>query len=142
MTPDTLDQLDALWRKFDSYPEAAFPDSGGALLKTGAYVAFLDARQLIEKLRHELHTEIKGWRPIATYFDAEPETPAVLLWGPHPVSGEDAVMLGYWDEDERAWYREGEGPDIESAPIEPTKFMAVGELMRAAEFVAIERLSE
>lgn len=140
MNPDTLDRLEALWRKFDSFPEAEFVH-GGVRLRTDAYLAFLDARKLIERVRHDLHAELKGWQPIATYHDDEPETPTVLLWAPHPASGEFAVQLGYWDGDERAWYREGEGPDLESVPLEPTKWMAVGELMRAAEFVAIERMT-
>lgn len=142
LNPDALDRLEALWRRFDTLPESEFK-KGGVTLRTPAYLAFLDARKLIEQLRHDLHAELKGWRPIATFHGGEPETPTVLLWAPHPTSGEFAVQLGYWDDDEPAWYREGEGPDLESAPLEPTKWMAVGELMRAAEdreFVAIGRL--
>lgn len=131
LTPETHDRLTELFRKFDSFPEVAHTDAG-VLMKTGAFLAFLDARQLIETLRHEIHDEIKGWRDIARYFDEEPETACVLLWAVLPESGEPGVAVGYYDPDERSWYRQGEGPDRESVPLEPTKFMALHELMRAA----------
>lgn len=139
LNPDTYDQLTAAFRKFDNYPEAGHTGRG-VVMKTGAFTAFLEARQLIDKLRQEVFAELKGWQDIATYFEAEPETSEVLLWAPHPDSGEHAVLLGYWDDDERAWYRAGRGPDLESAPLAPTKWMPLGELMRAAEFVAIPRM--
>lgn len=142
LNPDSHDRLRALYKRFDRFPEAKFLKDGGAVLKRDAYVAFLDARQLIDALAQDLWAETKGWRPIATFFEEDAGTPTVLLWAVLPETGEPGVTLGYWDDDSQAWFRECEGACDECAPIEPTKWMAVAELMRAAddrEFVAIDR---
>lgn len=139
LTPDTYDKLDALWKRFDAFPEARLVE-GGVVIKTDAYLAFLDARRLIEKVRLDLANATRHWRPIGTFFSEEPETPMVLLWGMNPDSGEMSVMLGYWDEDSQAWYRECQCEG--DAPIEPTKWMRLGDLSPPEdEFVAIPRLT-
>jgi ketosteroid isomerase-like protein len=62
------------------------------LVRKDAFVAFLDARQLIEKVvLTDVNAATKGWQPIATHFKAE-LTPNVLLF-----DGE--VTLGFYDED-------------------------------------------
>jgi hypothetical protein len=125
MNPDTYDRLDALWNRFDNFPEARLID-GGALIKAEAYVAFLEARQIIDKVRLDLANATRQWRPIETFLAEEPETPMVLLWGMNPDSGEHSVMLGYWDDDSQAWYREGQ---CEGGPaIQPAKWMRLGDL--------------
>lgn len=138
LNPDTYDKLDALWRKFDSFPEVRLVD-GGSLIKTDAYLAFLEARRLIEAVRIDLANATRQWRPINMFFSGDPETPMVLLWGMNPDSGEMSVMLGYWDEDSQAWYREGQG---EGDPaLEPTQWMRLGDLsLPEDEFVAIGRM--
>lgn len=133
MTPNILDLLDEQYRRFDSHPEVRWTDEG-VLLKKGAYLAFLEARKLIEPLRLELYSAIKGWRPIATFFETELETPMVLLW-----DGE--IHCGYWDDDEQSWYLEGQGPDLESSQLNPSKWMPLGEVtMMASEYVVVERM--
>jgi hypothetical protein len=138
LNPDSYDRLHALYKRFSNHPEADFLAGGAAVLKRDAYVSFLDLRPLILEALNAIHAELRGWRPVATFFETEPEAPMVLLW-----DGE-AIALGYWSDDDQAWYRECEGPDLESEPLRPTKWMATGELMRAAddrEFVAIERMT-
>jgi hypothetical protein len=140
MNPDTYKTLDALWKRFDSFPDVRLVD-GGSLIKTDAYLAFLEARRLIEKVRLDLANATRQWRPIETFFNEEPETSMVLLWGMNPDRGEMSVMLGYWDEDLQAWYREcqGNGDPV----IEPEKWMRLGDLsLPEDEFVAIPRLAE
>jgi hypothetical protein len=63
------------------------------------------------------------WKPIASFFETEPETPCVLLWASHSALGECCVQVGFWEPDEHAWYRDGEGPDEESEPLVPTHWM-------------------
>lgn len=141
LDPDSYDRLKALYKRFDSMPEAGRVD-GGTVLKRDAYLAFLDLRPLILEALNAIHHEVKGWRPISTFFEAEPETPMVLLWEPRDPGG--VICLGYWDDDAQDWYREACGPDLESEPLNPTKWMPLGELMRSAddrEFVTIERMT-
>jgi hypothetical protein len=138
LNPDTYGKLDALWRRFDAFPEVRLVD-GGALIKADAYLAFLEVRRLIESVRIDLANATHHWRPIETFFLEEPETPMVLLWSMNPDSGEHSVMVGYWDEDLEAWYRERQGNG--DPVIEPTKWMRLGDLsLPEDEFVAIERL--
>jgi hypothetical protein len=134
LNPDTYDKLDALWRRFDHFPEAKLV-AAGALINTDAYLAFLEARRLIEKVRIDLANATRHWHPIETFFSEAPEMPMVLLWGMNPEYGQVTVMLGYWDEDLEAWYREGQGNG--DPVIEPTKWMRLGDLsLPDDEFVA------
>lgn len=59
------------------------------------------------------------WQPIASFHDVECDGPVLML----RVGGED--VRGYYDCDEAAFYREREGPDLESAPIVPTHWREV-----------------
>jgi hypothetical protein len=138
MNPDAYDKLDALWKRFDASREVRLVE-GGSLIKTDAYLAFVEARRIIDAVRIELANATRQWRPIATFFSEEPETPMVLLWGMNPDSGQMSVMLGYWYENSRAWYRECQ---CEGDPaIEPTKWMRLGDLsLPEDEFVAIARM--
>jgi hypothetical protein len=140
LNPDSYDRLRALYKRFDTYPEAEF-QKGGVLLKTDAYLAFLDLRKLIEPALININREVAHWRPINTFFTAEPETSLVLLWCPDEYGGE--VVMGYWDDDAKDWYRDQQGADMESEPLNPTKWMPIAGLMQAAderEFVVIPRL--
>jgi hypothetical protein len=119
MQPDTYDRMQNLFAKFSSFPEIGHtPD--GVIVRKDAFVAFLDARQLIEKeVLTDVYAATKGWQPIATYFKAEPETPNVLLF-----DGE--VTLGYFDEDCQCWRQAGDCAEDE--PLQPTKCMRLGEV--------------
>lgn len=141
LDPDSYDRLRALYKRFDHFPEARLVE-GGAVLKSDAWLAFLELRPLILKALNAIHAELRGWRLMAEFFAEEQDGPTVLLWAPRPESGEMAVMAGYWDDDARAWYREGQGPDHESEPLEPSLWMAIGEVtLLAGEFVAIPRMA-
>jgi hypothetical protein len=140
LTPETYDKLTEQYRRFDSFPEAK-RTAEGYVVKHAAFLAFLEARRLIEQVRMDLFRETKAWQPIPTFFETEPETPMVLLWEPRDPDG--VICLGYWDDDAQEWYREGCGADLESEPLNPTKWMALRELMRSAddrEYVAIARM--
>jgi hypothetical protein len=119
MRPDTYDRLQQLFARFSSFPEIGHTDIGVTVCKD-AFVAFLDARQLIEKeVLTDVYAATKGWQPIATYFKAEPETPNVLLF-----DGE--ATLGYYDEDCECCRQAGDC--AEDAALEPTKWMRLGDL--------------
>ncbi len=78
-----------------------------------AFVAFLDASQIIEReVLDDVYGRSRGWQPIGTFFDAEPETPNVLL-------GDGEVRLGLYDADCEYWRLDGHCAEDE--PIEPTK---------------------
>jgi hypothetical protein len=68
---------------------------------------------------------MSAWQPIASYFSQDTETACVLLWADHEALGECGVQLGYWEPDEQAWYKDGAGPDLGSAPLKPTHWMAL-----------------
>ena len=119
MKPDTYERLQSLFAKFGGFPEIGHTDIGVTVRKD-AFVAFLDARQIIEKeVLTDVYQRTSKWRPIATYFSSEPETPNVLLF-----DGE--VTLGYCDEDCQCWRQAGDC--AEDAPLEPTKWMPLSEV--------------
>jgi hypothetical protein len=119
MKPDTYERLHSLLAKFGGFPEIGHTDIGVTVRKD-AFVAFLDARQLIEKeVLTDVYAATKGWQPIATYFKAEPETPNVLLY-----DGE--VPLGYYDEDCECWRQAGDSAEDEA--LQPTQWQRLSEL--------------
>jgi hypothetical protein len=62
---------------------------------------------------------MSDWLPLSSFFEMEVDGPCVHLL---TVSGE---VRGYWCPDDCCWYREGEGADLESAPLVPTHWRPI-----------------
>jgi hypothetical protein len=101
-----------LFTKFVSFPAIGHTEFGVRFTNKRS-VAFLDASQIIEReVLDDVYGRSRGWQPIGTFFDAEPETPNVLL-------GDGEVRLGLYDADCEYWRLDGHCAEDE--PIEPTK---------------------
>ena len=111
MKPDTHDRLKALYEKMSNFPERGKTPSGDTIIAGQAFVAFLDARKIIEtEMLPTAWSATRDWRPIDDFQEHEPETPNVLVF-----DGE--VKLGFFDEDDDCW-RDATDDSV----IEPTKW--------------------